>query len=388
MNNRQEQLLIARNTELEKELVLKNRELEIEAALDRLRSRMLRMQKSSELEETTAVMYQQMDALGIVPEGSMVYIVIIDTNTDTAIQWIVTDRTLVRPQEGELRTPLTEDPRLIKTYAAWKRKDPLLIRDLSGDELEDFKNYIKSLPSFQEVKSEVFQWPARLVWSEASFSNGTLGFICPTPLPAATLDILVRFSKDFDLTYTRFLDLQKAEAQAREAQIEAALERTRTQSMLMEHSHELDVTSQIFHEQLLLLRIPSEFSYVWLPDESKNEHQFWATWQETEDTSTVLKSKAIMYQLDKTEPYTAACFTAWESDEPVHQHPIPPEEVDHFFATWQELLDGVNTLKPELFPDGLYYGEAYMKYGCFGINVRRLLSEEEQSILRRFSTLR
>ena len=34
--------------------------------------------------------------------------------------------------------------------------------------------------------------------------------------------ILERFAKVFEQTYTRFLDLQKAEAQAREAQIEPA----------------------------------------------------------------------------------------------------------------------------------------------------------------------
>jgi hypothetical protein len=35
--------------------------------------------------------------------------------------------------------------------------------------------------------------------------------------------ILSRFAIEFERTYTRFLDLQKAEAQAREAKIEAAL---------------------------------------------------------------------------------------------------------------------------------------------------------------------
>ena len=40
---------------------------------------------------------------------------------------------------------------------------------------------------------------------------------------------LMRFGKVFQQTYTRFLDLQKAEAQAREAQIEAALERVRAE---------------------------------------------------------------------------------------------------------------------------------------------------------------
>ena len=45
-----------------------------------------------------------------------------------------------------------------------------------------------------------------------------------------------RFAKVFEQTYTRFLDLQKAEAQAREAQIELALERVRARSMAMHQS--------------------------------------------------------------------------------------------------------------------------------------------------------
>ncbi len=40
----------------------------------------------------------------------------------------------------------------------------------------------------------------------------------------------MRFGKVFQQTYTRFLDLQKAEAQARESQIELALERVRSQN--------------------------------------------------------------------------------------------------------------------------------------------------------------
>ena len=42
--------------------------------------------------------------------------------------------------------------------------------------------------------------------------------------------ILKRFAKVFEQAYVRFLDLKKAEAQAREAMIEASLERIRAQS--------------------------------------------------------------------------------------------------------------------------------------------------------------
>ena len=51
-----------------------------------------------------------------------------------------------------------------------------------------------------------------------------------------------RFANVFEQTYTRFLDLQKAEAQAREAQIELALERVRARTMAMQNSDELSET--------------------------------------------------------------------------------------------------------------------------------------------------
>ena len=53
-------------------------------------------------------------------------------------------------------------------------------------------------------------------------------------------NILKRFSKVFDQSYTRFLDLQKAEAQARQAQIELGLERVRNRAMAMRSSEELN----------------------------------------------------------------------------------------------------------------------------------------------------
>ena len=52
-------------------------------------------------------------------------------------------------------------------------------------------------------------------------------------------EILKRLAKVFEQTYTRFLDLQKAEEQAREAQIEVSLERVRAKTMAMHSSDKL-----------------------------------------------------------------------------------------------------------------------------------------------------
>ena len=69
-------------------------------------------------------------------------------------------------------------------------------------------------------------------------------------------DILKRFAKVFEQTYTRFLDLQKAEAQAREAKIEAALERVRSRTMAMQKSEELAEVATVLFQQVKALGVP------------------------------------------------------------------------------------------------------------------------------------
>jgi hypothetical protein len=71
----------------------------------------------------------------------------------------------------------------------------------------------------------------------ASFKHGYILVSALQPFTEAA--ILPRFAKVFEQTYTRFLDLQKAEAQAREAKIEAALEKVRSRSLAMHKSDEL-----------------------------------------------------------------------------------------------------------------------------------------------------
>jgi len=177
----------------------------------------------------------------------------------------------------------------------------------------------------------------------------------------------------------------KIRERTRELEVEAALERARAQSMLMQHSSELGTVSNVFHEQLLLLGIDSEFSFVWLPDESREDHLFWTTWTETVNGELVFHNKSISYPLDLSDPYNAACIADWESGVAVHEHFVPPEDIDAFFGSWKELLEGASHLKAEFFQEGIYYTEAFMKYGCFGIDIRRPLMEEEKSVLHRFA---
>ena len=81
------------------------------------------------------------------------------------------------------------------------------------------------------------------------FAEGSFYMVTESELPQKELVILRRFSSVLSLTYRRFNDLNKAEVQARESQIEAAIERVRSRSMAMHKSSELrDVVSTLHNE--------------------------------------------------------------------------------------------------------------------------------------------
>ena len=110
-----------------------------------------------------------------------------------------------------------------RIYASWKNHEIVYEEDLTGGALTEHYRFLRSFPlldeAFRRSEEAGIKTPDRQVHNNANFSSGYLLFITPEPCPQYH-DIFKRFAKVFEQTYTRFLDLQKAEAQAREAQIE------------------------------------------------------------------------------------------------------------------------------------------------------------------------
>src|SRR5450432_626590 len=365
------------------------REAQIEAVLEKVRSRSLAMQKSEELKEVILVVIEQFVHLNINVEHTG-FIIDYKERDDMHI-WLADQHAV----PAQLTIPYFDSPHWNSFNEAKQKGSAFFANHLSFEEKNKFYGELfKLFPALpEETKEYYFNCPGLAV-STVLLDNAGLYIENFDGIPYTDEQnrILMRFGKVFQQTYTRFLDLQKAEAQVREAKIEAALERTRTQSMLMQHSKELDDTLRVFHEQVLLLGIRSAFSFLWLPDEEKGRHIFWAAWAEQQegidvvkDYSTIFKSKAVNYPLDRNESATAQCLIDWKSNEPVYSYVIPPEGVENYFAAWKELIDGVEKLKPEYFASGLYYIEAFMKYGCFGVITAIDLTGDEKKILVRFT---
>ncbi|GAB2839569.1 sensor histidine kinase [Ferruginibacter profundus] len=359
------------------------REAKIEAALERVRARTMGMQKSEELKEVIKIVYQQIRHLNIHLDHAG--FVIDYTPKGDWHFWIADEQDI----PAEISHPYFESVWATQFNEAKENSADFFATHLNFEEKNKFYQELLSyVPGLPQASKEFYLNCPGLAASTVLLDNIGLYIenFSGTPYSVEENITLMRFGKVFEQTYTRFLDLQKAEAQSREAQIQLALERGRTQSMIMQHSKELDDTLRVFHEQVLLLGIPSAFSFLWLPDEEKSNHIFWAAWAEEKNDSTVFKSKSVTYPLDRNEPATAQCLIDWKSGDPVFSYAVPPGGVQSYFAAWQELIDGVEKLTPAYFTNGLYYVEAFMKYGCFGVILENDLTADEKKILDRFAT--
>jgi signal transduction histidine kinase len=221
------------------------REAQIQLALERVRARTMAMHTSEELAETVHLLFQQFKELGENPDQATIGII---NEKDRVIEYWVT---MHGNQINKVFRFTIDEPNVTKRiFKAWKEEKKSLVIDLSGKALADFMKYRASMGGAAVKPNE-----KRRVINVAFFSKGILNVQYMESRSEESLLLLERFAKVFEQTYTRVLDLQKAEAQAREAKIEAALERVRGKAMAMHGSNDLAVTVDSFFTELNMLRV-------------------------------------------------------------------------------------------------------------------------------------
>jgi signal transduction histidine kinase len=249
-------------------------EAKIEAALERVRSRTMAMQRSEELSVVAHLLFEEFKALysDAVHVLSRAFVITVDEEAEKFTFFITT-------ADGEyLQTaypmPFNEPTNGVPLFQCWKNQNDLLINELEGEVFKLWLNYLDSIELY--VSPEVRQMNKR-VNNYARFAKGFIGITSVDKLNDSGLVLLQRFTKVFDQTYTRFLDLQKAEEQAREAKIEAALEKVRSRTLAMQHSDELaETAAEVFH-QLIGLGIEPNRLYIGIVNDVTKDMEMWAT---------------------------------------------------------------------------------------------------------------
>jgi hypothetical protein len=224
------------------------REAQIEAALERVRSRTMGMQKSDELKEVIQLVYEQFVHLKINVDHAG--FVVDYTPKRNWHFWIADEQDI----PSKITHPYFESVWANQFNEAKEKGADLFATNLNFEEKNKFYNELLSyVPGLPDKSKDFYLNCPGLAATTVLFDNVSLYIenFSGTPYTDEENKILMRFGKVFQQTYTRFLDLQKAEAQAREAQIEAALEKVRSHSLAMHHSSELqgvvDAVSQQLH---------------------------------------------------------------------------------------------------------------------------------------------
>ncbi len=257
-----------------------SREAEIQLALERVRAKSLAMHQSDELADVVKLLYQEFDKLKVNNESTDIEIGLIDEKSGIASVWAHSYLS-----DGTIKTfnfPIAKFPATIDEFKKWKatkvgkRSELFFTTDLSGQKWKKIIDWASKSPEMKginlsTIKSNIPRW----VTHNAYFSHGIITLQGTQPYSLATQEILKRFAKVFEQTYTRFLDLQKAEAQAREAQIEVALERVRSRSMAMHKSDELKEVIRLVLEQFVHLNIKAEHAGFYIDYKAHDDMHIW-----------------------------------------------------------------------------------------------------------------
>ena len=357
------------------------REAQIEAALERVRAASMAMHKTDELAQVVLVLFQQFSELEL--DFYQVWINIFFIEEGYSNCWF-------SPVEGVIdevytaRIPLAPfEESSIKSWRAGEEFSYLSWRGLKEvDEISKSLSEMTGHESFIRIQKKKRMDRMEIV--DSNHKYGVLAMAKNNDITDNDRIILKRFSKVFEQTYTRFLDLQNAEAQAREAQIEVALERVRSRAMAMHHTDELTDVLGVLFDQFDFLGINPVLTHLTLFDEANETFTLRIT--------TGGKNRVIAEQLidvNAVESWKTS-FDNWKKSDlhAVDCIDYPPEILP---AVW-ELLDEVmsalpeeHKIVPEDFPNGFYTTQGHCKYGFIGFNHSRRATEEEKDIVVRFA---
>ncbi len=356
-----------------------SRDAQIQLSLERVRARTMAMQKSDELAEAASLLFQQVKSLGIETFSSGYTL----WENDNLVSWMCNADGSINPP---FTMPVADEPWHLQQYESWKKGEDFIVNDLSGKRLQTYFSYLRSFPLLDEAfKISIaagHPMPDRQIHNVANFSYGNLLFITYEAVPEAH-DIFKRFAKVFEQTYTRFLDLQKAEAQAREAQIELGLERVRARAMAMQNSDELKELIGTVYTELTRLDLILDRCFIMIYDIETMGVTWWMS-----NPEVPLQPIGLFVRYHEQPPYLAF-INAWKERRLIWQYILEgtvKKNWDSFLFVETELsrLPGfvIDNMKTK---EKVYLSASFNNFGCLTLASLETLSNEHFDILLRFA---
>jgi hypothetical protein len=243
----------ALNNDLNKaivELQRLTRAVEIEAALEKVRIRTINMRNSTELSETSAVLFQQLKELGINPIRAGVGI--FDDANNAMELWLTTVSDSQEVIKILYYFSLHIHPVFANIIPARQQNKPYAVTRLKSNEV---RHYYQTMSTYLP-QSEQNKFQEEEFFYSFFFPHGTLNVVSSQTLTEEECTIMIQFVQVFGLIYTRFLDLQKAETQTREALRQNSLDRVRAEIASMRNADDLERITPLIWKELIMLGVP------------------------------------------------------------------------------------------------------------------------------------
>ena len=354
------------------------RETQIQLALERVRARTMAMQKSDELPEAAALLFQQVQNLGM-PAWSAGYCTWNNDKKESVTLWMSSEGVLQPP----FTAPTTKDELFIQMRKGSEEGKTLHVVEMGGRPLVKHYQYMRTLPVVGEILDSIiaagYPLPTFQIMHQAYFSKGFLLFITYEPVPEVH-DLFKRFANVFDQTYTRFLDLQKAEAQAREAQIEAALERVRSKTMAMHNSKEVGESVVALFDELTALGVLSAQDRcgigIMQPDEMM---ELWTADKTTEKTELTIGHLNM-----KLHPLLKSVYQNWLDKKETYQYLLQGEDKLRYYEAIQNQANYKIRRDYYSSHEKIVHTDFFFKEGCLYVFSLNEFTPEETSIFNRF----
>ena len=350
------------------------REVQIELALEKVRSRTMAMQHSDELQEASFLLDEQVRELNIKTWGCAFNIY----GENDSTEWFGNEAGILQTYKVPRAGIFNE------YYKKGQRGESLVIKEFTGDECVAHYEYMSSLPIIGNVLKKLKKtnngFPTYQIDHVVYFKYGYLLFITREHVPDAH-DIFKRFAKVFEQTYTRFLDLQKAEAQIREAQIENALERVRSRTMAMQRSDELPEAANDLFLQVQALGIPAWSAGYCIWSENKEKATAFMSSEGVIQKPFILPNIGVGYNFLKPSHNGETFHVEELGGELIKEH----YEFMRTLPVFGEVLDGVHKAGHSL-PTFQIFHICYFKHGyVMFITYERV--PKSHDIFKRFATV-
>lgn len=356
-----------------------NRELEIEASLEKVRTIAMGMRKPEDMLEVCKSISVQLESLGV-KEVRNVQTAIFREQYGTYMNYefyskhnktIITETTYTNHE--------VHNEFAIKML---KGKGETFITHIKGDEVKDWIEYQKTTNVFIDKYLET---ASSLNYYWFSLGPVALGISTYHPLMEEEINLFKRFLKVFELAYQRYLDIEKAEAQAREAQIEAALEKVRSRSMAMHNP--ADLSAVVFEMFTALIKLDAKLDrcIILIVDPKTLGINWYLSGKEG------LLSNNGFYVQNNTHLSHQAYLEGWRTKRKKWQYNLSGEEKkrwDAFGFSETELLQLPDFIKADMSAvESIHLTISSDDFGCLIASSLSPLLEAHAGIVDRFTTV-